>query len=289
MDEKGLGSRLHAARQAAGLTQQALCQRANLSYSTLAKIERGAIKSPSIFTIQNIAEALGVSLDTLLGGNQNANSPAPPAKAVSKSGLRFIYFDINGCLVHFFQGAFVKLAQDTGISADIIESTFWHFNDEACRGTISVEEFDRSVAAHLGVDRIDWQKYYFDALEPMSGMDDLVKWTAQHYYTGLMSNIMTGFIDIMKQNKMLPAVAYDAVIDSSVFGAIKPEPQIYEIAAQKAAPCAPHEILLIDDSRANLMAAEKMGWKVIWFDGYHPEESIARIKTALEIAKPEAA
>ena len=45
MNEKGLGHRLQQARQAAGLTQQALCQKAGLSYSTLTKIERGAIKS----------------------------------------------------------------------------------------------------------------------------------------------------------------------------------------------------------------------------------------------------
>jgi transcriptional regulator with XRE-family HTH domain len=47
MDEVGLGKTLQAARQKAGLTQQELCNQAELSYSTLAKIERGAIKSPS--------------------------------------------------------------------------------------------------------------------------------------------------------------------------------------------------------------------------------------------------
>src|SRR5688572_13505471 len=99
MDEKGLGKRLQLARQNAGLTQQALCHRADLSYSTLTKIERGAIKAPSIFTIQNIAEALGVGLDELLG------APARPARSQkkrSRSGITFVYFDINGCLVRFF-------------------------------------------------------------------------------------------------------------------------------------------------------------------------------------------
>ena len=67
MDEKGLGKRLQEARQAAGLTQQQLCQKANLSFSTLAKIERGAIKSPSIFTVRAIAEALNSTVDQLIG------------------------------------------------------------------------------------------------------------------------------------------------------------------------------------------------------------------------------
>src|SRR3984957_6762731 len=100
LDEKSLGQRLQAARREAGLTQQMLCHRAGLSYSTLAKIERGAIKSPSIFTIQSIADALGTSLDELLGGKSSKS------KRQSKSGVRFVYFDVNGCLVHFFHRAF---------------------------------------------------------------------------------------------------------------------------------------------------------------------------------------
>ena len=55
MDEQSLGRHLQTARMAAGLTQQELCQQAQISYSTLAKIERGAIKSPSVFTIQRLA------------------------------------------------------------------------------------------------------------------------------------------------------------------------------------------------------------------------------------------
>ena len=66
MDEKALGKRLQLARRRAGLTQQELCQVASLSYSTLAKIERGAIKSPSVFTVASIASATGTDIETLL-------------------------------------------------------------------------------------------------------------------------------------------------------------------------------------------------------------------------------
>src|SRR5579863_3252305 len=117
MDEKRLGRQLQNARRAAGMTQQALCQRANLSYSTLAKIERGAIKSPSIFTVQQIAAAVGTSLDVLLG--VGTGKPAKQ-KAVSKSGVRFVYFDVNGCLVRFFHRAFTQLAHETGEPPDAV-------------------------------------------------------------------------------------------------------------------------------------------------------------------------
>ena len=66
VDEQALGKRLQLARKRAGLTQQQLCQKAGLSYSTLAKIERGAIRSPSVFTVAAIAQATGTPQEDLL-------------------------------------------------------------------------------------------------------------------------------------------------------------------------------------------------------------------------------
>jgi len=43
----------------------------------------------------------------------------------------------------------------------------------------------------------------------------------------------------------------------------------------------PHEILLVDDDRPNLMAAERLGWQVLWFDDYRPTDSVERIRDAL--------
>jgi len=281
MDEKGLGRRLQAARVRAGLTQQALCQQADLSYSTLTKIERGAIKSPSIFTIQNIAAALGVGMDELMGGASTGVHHS--VKKHSQSGVRFVYFDINGCLVRFFHRAFTRLAEESDAPADVIETAFWHYNDQVCRGDMDMEAFNDAFARDLKLQPISWLDYYLDAIEPIPVMQEVVRWAAQHYHVGLLTNIMPGFVDAMLQRGILPALKYDAIIDSSVVKAIKPEVKIYEAAARKA-HCPTPEILLIDDSRANLMAAEKQGWHVLWFDDYRPDESAARVRAALKPA-----
>ena len=280
MDEVGLGHTLQEARRRAGLTQQDLCQKANLSYSTLAKIERGAIKSPSIFTIQSIADALGLSLDVLLGHTPPNKSIEEQGKHKSKSGIRFVYFDINGCLVRFFHHAFTKLAMDTGASSDTIESTFWHFNDQVCKGEMSLDDFNKTLAEALQVDSIDWKQYYIAAVDPITEMNELLKWAAQNYKVGLLSNIMPGFIETMQNAGLLPDVDYTAIVDSSEVGVIKPDKKIYEIATGMA-NVSPAEILLVDDSRPNLMAAERIGWKVLWFDNYRPDDSVAKIRSAL--------
>lgn len=279
MDEKGLGKRLQAARQAGGLTQQQLCQKANLSFSTLTKIERGAIKSPSIFTIQAIAGALGSSLDDLVGTPVNHGRQLQ----TTKSGVKFVYFDVNGCLVNFYHRAFSRLAETIGEPSDVVESAFWHYNDEVCRGTITMQEFNDKLAKRLGVESVDWAKYYLDTVEPVVEMQELLKWASERYRVGLLTNIMPGLLRSMQNQGALPKLSYDAIIDSSEVGAIKPEPEIYELAGAQTG-CKPEEILLIDDSRANVMAAERLGWHVLWFDYARPTESVENVREALSPA-----
>lgn len=279
MDEKGLGKRLQAARLRAGMTQQMLCQKADLSYSTLTKIERGAIKSPSIFTIQNIATALGVSLDELSGGK----TPAGRTKHRSVSGVSFVYFDINGCLVRFFHRAFTELAMLSGAPADVVETAFWHYNDRVCRGDMTMDEFNTALAKELGIEHVNWLDYYIEAIEPIPVMHDIAAWAADHYHIGLLTNIMPGFIEVMRKKGLIPDLRYDVIVDSSEVGAIKPEAKIFEIATKKAG-VQPSEILFVDDSRSNLMAAEKQGWHVLWFDDYRPDESADKVREALKPA-----
>jgi FMN phosphatase YigB (HAD superfamily) len=167
------------------------------------------------------------------------------------------------------------------VSIDFVEQTFWHFNDQVCRGELTLEEFDHKLAKAFGVEDIDWMDYYLEAVEPIPAMHELVRWAAEHYRVGLLSNIMPGIIDALRARELLPDVAYDAIIDSSQLGVIKPEAKIYEVAT-KESRCPASDILFIDDSRTNLMAAEKTGWHVLWFDDSRPEESIGRVRQALE-------
>lgn len=280
MDEKGLGKRLQIVRRQAGLTQQDLCHRANLSFSTLAKIERGAIKAPSIFTIQSIASVLNMGLDELLG---SATPEKLTKKTKSKSGVSFVYFDINGCLVRFYQRASARVAEDNGIAPEIVEMAYLHYNDEICRGTMTMDDFNAAVAARLGLKELDWGRYYLEASEPLLDMHKALEWASKHYRIGLLTNIMPGMLSELLKLGKVPALPYDVVVDSSQIGSVKPEPSIFKYAAEQAGVPA-DEILFIDDTQGNLVAAEKLGWRVVWFDYARPEESAKHVIEVLEIA-----
>lgn len=65
MDSQAIGNRIKAAREARGLTQEALAGIVDLSTTHMSVIERG-IKSPRLETFVALANALDVSADDLL-------------------------------------------------------------------------------------------------------------------------------------------------------------------------------------------------------------------------------
>lgn len=284
MSEEALAKKLQDARKRAGLTQQQLCQKAGLSYSTLAKIERGAIKSPSVFTVAAISAATGVSLEELLDitpASPTAEVEAPVNnKKRSINGVSFVFIDVNGVLIRFFHRAFSQIAEEAGVGADIVETLFWRHNDAACRGELKLAEFNSIFEQELGLAGFDWKKYYMASVDPMPHIEELAGWIAEHYNVGLLTNSMPGFVKELLAAGKIPDLPYSVIIDSSEVGAVKPETAIYEMAQIKA-NVEPQEILLIDDGRTNLMAADRLGWHVLWFDDFRPEESLERARQAL--------
>jgi len=278
MDEKGLGKRLQLMRRKAGLTQQQLCLAANLSFSTLTKIERGAIKRPSIFTIESIAKALGISIDELMGIKISSKTK----KQKTRSGVEFVFFDVNGCLLRFYHRAFSQIAVDYGVSPDLIEMAFLHYNTDVNLGILTMEDFNRTMAKRLGIASLDWQKYYLSSVEPIPGMNEVVTWASQNYGVGLLTNTMPGLLSTLLNKKIIPNIDYDVVIDSSVVGLVKPDPAIFNLASDRAGISC-DKILLVDDTRENVATAESLGWHIMWFDYSQPEESVEQVKMSLEV------
>jgi FMN phosphatase YigB (HAD superfamily) len=276
--EVRLGKRVQDFRKKAGFTQQELCHKAKLSYSTLAKIERGAIKSPSVFTMQSIAQSIGSSLDDLVGG---ATSGKSKEFKTSKSGVKFIYFNVNDTLVRYHQRAFSNLAKDLGMQPDLVETAFWFYSEELDKGQLSLDEFNKLFAGRLGVPSVDWKKYYIKAAESVPGVSNLLDKISKEYKFGILANMFPGGLNALMESNKIPELNYDGIVDSSLEGATKPDQKMFKVA-QKKAGLEANEILLIDESMSNLVAAQKAGWHTLWFDSSAPEDSITNVLKFLE-------
>ena len=64
--EISIGKKIKIWRKKREITQEGLSRKADIPYTTLAKIESGVIKNPSIGTIQKISEGLEITIDELL-------------------------------------------------------------------------------------------------------------------------------------------------------------------------------------------------------------------------------
>jgi transcriptional regulator with XRE-family HTH domain len=61
-----LGKKIKKLRNDLGLSQDELARQADVSYTTLTKIETGVIKKPSVYVVAKIAKALNTKLDDLI-------------------------------------------------------------------------------------------------------------------------------------------------------------------------------------------------------------------------------
>ena len=160
--------------------------------------------------------------------------PRPNPKNAPKPASASFIFDVNGVLVRFFHRAFTEVAEDVGARADLAENLFWRHNDAVCRGELSLEELNNTFNQELHTQNFNWEEYYMRSVEPMPDIKDFVEWVAKYYEIGLLSNSSPGFLDRMLAEKIIPNIKYDAVVDSSKVGAIKPEPGIYQKAQEMA-------------------------------------------------------
>ena len=266
-----LGKAVAVARRSCGMTQQELCERTGIAYSTLTKIERGAIKKPNVFTVLQIAQITGLKVEDLLGGSAprppaNPHPPArsAPAAAPPAAAIKFVYFDLHQVLVNSAYSMVPFVAAKAGRPLDEVERFFLRHDKGLCLGELTVEEFDRRLSEEMGCPGLSQADLYRKHVSADRRVVDALERTRQVCRTGLLTNAFPGNVESLTARGVIPG-DFDVVVDSSVVGKLKPQKDIYEYA-RNAAGVEPGEILLVDDQLINVTAAEAYGWRGLWLN-----------------------
>lgn len=82
---EGFGGRIAKLRKAAGLTQEALAKRMNVSVATIQKIEQGRREGAYSHTLQSAAEVLGTTVDNILGKADGHSRSAEEERVIRAS------------------------------------------------------------------------------------------------------------------------------------------------------------------------------------------------------------
>lgn len=61
-----IGDNIKKIRKKKGLTQDKLARKADITYTTLTKLEENVVKKPSVQTVAKIAKALDINIEELI-------------------------------------------------------------------------------------------------------------------------------------------------------------------------------------------------------------------------------
>ena len=190
--------------------------------------------------------------------------------------IEFVYFDVGGVLINDFSGNNKRdeWMDDLGYGA-LQRAEFRRLWDEHVAPRVNldydVEDFceivrknglplpdEYSMLHHGFVNRFEANKVLWPLLEEID--------TDR---CGLLTNMYPRMLRAIKHAKILPPVVStwneNYIIDSSVVMAEKPNSDIFKIAEAKVG-LKPEQILFVDNTLANIEAAQAEGWQTFQYD-----------------------
>lgn len=201
---------------------------------------------------------------------------------MSANGKRGLLVDFGGVLTTNIWIAFDAFCATEGLEPGTV-LTLFRSDGEALallrgleKGEVGDAEFERAFAARLGegVEPEGLIARLFAGLEPETAMLDLVRSAREAgVRTGLISNSWgTGIYD------RAPLEIFDATVISGDVGLHKPQPEIYELGAERIG-VAPADCVFVDDLRENVTGAEAVGMTAILHRD--PAETVERVSELL--------
>ncbi|MBN1407553.1 MAG: HAD family phosphatase [Calditrichaceae bacterium] len=183
--------------------------------------------------------------------------------------IKAIIFDLGNVLikVNFDRMLINRVKEQMGSTAhEVMEAAY---NDdlfqEFCTGKMNGESFHNALNArfNLNYSYDQFKEKWCDIFEPIKGMPELLSALRKNYKIGLLSDT-----DPIHWQYVLNAYPFLHTIQNPTLsfeaGYMKPNPQIYRIAAENIGH-RPGDCLFIDDRQINVDGAQAAGMKAVQF------------------------
>lgn len=269
MTHLDLAQAIKEARRAAGLTQDQLADKAELSYSSLAKLEQGVIHEPSFFTVLRLSEALSVPIGELIA---NTTKSSTGAARSAENSIKVVLFDLHGVLVEQWEHVFSLLAEKTHRDPRTIEDIFWRLDSSVASNEIPLSKLEERMAHELEVSQndVDYFTYYVQACKPHKPALELIA-LAKSYNVkvGLLTDDYPTALKRLEKSQALPALTtFDYCFESHTMKSKKPAAAVYDYVEARL-KVEPNQIVFLDDKQVNLEPAAARGWHTIRYDQDH--------------------
>lgn len=184
---------------------------------------------------------------------------------------KFIYFDLGNVLLNFSHPRMCRqMAEVAGLSEEAVFQALFSSGLELDyeRGRVTTPEFYEQFCAATGT-RPDFARLSHAACDIFTAHVGtkrvLSKLLAAGYRLGLLSNTNEMHYNYFARGRYaLIPTAFEQLVLSFEVGAIKPEPQIFQAAIEKAG-VRPEEIFFADDIAGHVEGARAAGIDAVQF------------------------
>ena len=205
------------------------------------------------------------------------------------SKIDFIYFDLGGVVVLDFSktNKWQELFKAIGIDGEHLGEfgKFFHEYEQQLNAGMNFDIFIEKAKHQFKLTIQTGEELlngFVNRFEVNPTIQPLLSELLEEYRLGLLTNMYSGMFKAIKSRGLLPNINWEVVVDSSLEGFAKPQPEIY-LLAQERIGLKPENILFIDNSEKNIMAAKKIGWKTMLYDPLQPSQSNEKIRQALSL------
>jgi putative hydrolase of the HAD superfamily len=198
--------------------------------------------------------------------------------------MRGLLTDFGGVLTTNVFDSFKAFSVAEGMPPDTVKRTFRE-NPAALaelrlleRGELSVDEFERRFAPHLGIaDHAGLVQRLFAGVGPDAPMVEAVR---RAHDAGVKTAVISNsWGDVTYDTVELDGL-FDEVVISGEVGLHKPDPAIFELTCERIG-VEPAECVFVDDLRENCAAAEELGMAAILHRG--ADSTLPELERLLEL------
>jgi HAD superfamily hydrolase (TIGR01509 family) len=186
--------------------------------------------------------------------------------------VKFIYFDVGGVVIQDFSDSnkgmlmrrFLGITPDQDAAYDAARKLM---EDQLCTG-MDIEQGYTQLLAQFQLKlptNTTILDYFVNHFEPNRALWPVLAELKQRCRVGLLTNMYAGGMAALAAKGLLPSVAWDVIVDSSVVQLRKPLPEIYT-EAQRQAGVPADQILFVDNLLINIEGAQQAGWQTHWYD-----------------------
>ena len=188
--------------------------------------------------------------------------------------IQFIYFDLGRVLLDFtHERGFRQIAHAAKIPERLVREALYDqgLSDRYELGTVSTTQFHRHFceATNSVIDQERLCLAWGNIFEVMPQTIRLAaSLRAAGYQLGILSNTCEAHWVFAKQRFAMLTQLFDVVITSYDVQSMKPDREIYDVAAQRAGS-PPDSLFFTDDRIENVTAAQEQGWAAVQFESAH--------------------